>query len=159
MIWWTGLAPWEFEFPFPHHTTQPCASERSTEAALQSCKDSGHSTRHQNVECVRETEILVEQQPPQGVFVCDHAGLVIDKFCQVSRGQEINRTLFNSTAAVKRGWNNLCGSKEVHQRVECTPRPAASLESMDTGHEAISSARASMLALVRLTLGLVIKYI
>ena len=18
MIWWTGLAPWEFEFPFPH---------------------------------------------------------------------------------------------------------------------------------------------
>jgi len=30
--------------------------------------------------CVRETEILVEQQPPQGVFVCDHAGLVINKF-------------------------------------------------------------------------------
>jgi len=29
---------------------------------------------------VRETEILVEQQPPQGVFVCDHAGLVINKF-------------------------------------------------------------------------------
>ena len=28
---------------------------------------------------VRETEILVEQQPPQGVFVCDHAGLVIKK--------------------------------------------------------------------------------
>ena len=32
------------------------------------------------MKCVRETEILVEQQPPQGVFVCDHAGLVIDKF-------------------------------------------------------------------------------
>jgi len=30
--------------------------------------------------CVRETEILVEQQPPQGVFVCDHAGLVINEF-------------------------------------------------------------------------------
>ena len=30
--------------------------------------------------CVRETEILVEQQPPQGVLVCDHAGLVINKF-------------------------------------------------------------------------------
>jgi len=30
---------------------------------------------------VRETEILVEQQPPQGVFVCDHAGLVINKVC------------------------------------------------------------------------------
>jgi len=28
---------------------------------------------------VRETENLVEQQPPQGVFVCDHAGLVINK--------------------------------------------------------------------------------
>jgi len=24
--------------------------------------------------------VLVEQQPPQGVFVCDHAGLVINKF-------------------------------------------------------------------------------
>jgi len=33
-----------------------------------------------NVKCVRETEILVEQQPPQGVVVCDHAGLVINKF-------------------------------------------------------------------------------
>ena len=33
-----------------------------------------------NVSCVRETEILVEQQPPQGVFVCDHAGLVMNKF-------------------------------------------------------------------------------
>ena len=28
---------------------------------------------------MRETEILVEQQPPQGVFVCDHAGLLINK--------------------------------------------------------------------------------
>jgi len=28
---------------------------------------------------VRETEILVEQQPPHGVFVCDHAGRVINK--------------------------------------------------------------------------------
>ena len=33
-----------------------------------------------NMKCVRQTEILVEQQPPQGVFVCDHAGLVINKF-------------------------------------------------------------------------------
>ena len=30
--------------------------------------------------CVRENEILVEQHPPQGVLVCDHAGLVINKF-------------------------------------------------------------------------------
>ena len=27
-----------------------------------------------NVECVGETEILVEQQPPQGILVCVHAG-------------------------------------------------------------------------------------
>ena len=32
-----------------------------------------------NVLCVRETEILAEQQPPQGVSVCDHAGLAINK--------------------------------------------------------------------------------
>jgi len=31
---------------------------------------------------VRETEILVEQQPPQGVLVCGRAGLVINKFSQ-----------------------------------------------------------------------------
>ena len=29
--------------------------------------------------------ILVEQQPPQGVFVCDHAGLVINTFSTVER--------------------------------------------------------------------------
>ena len=29
---------------------------------------------------MKETEILVEQQPPQGVLFCDHAGLVINKF-------------------------------------------------------------------------------
>ena len=28
---------------------------------------------------VRETEILVAQQPPQGVFVCDYAGRVTNK--------------------------------------------------------------------------------
>jgi hypothetical protein len=32
---------------------------------------------------VRETEILVEQQPPKGVFICDHAGLVINEFSSV----------------------------------------------------------------------------
>ena len=32
-----------------------------------------------NVSFVRETEILLEQQTPQGVLVCDHAGLVINK--------------------------------------------------------------------------------
>ena len=34
------------------------------------------------VQYVRETAILVEQQPPKGVFICDHAGLVISKFSQ-----------------------------------------------------------------------------
>jgi len=32
------------------------------------------------LQCVRETEILMEQQPPKGAFACDHAGLVINKF-------------------------------------------------------------------------------
>ena len=34
------------------------------------------------VQCVSETLILVEQQPPKGVFICDHAGLVINNFSQ-----------------------------------------------------------------------------
>ena len=29
-----------------------------------------------NVKCVGEIETLVEQQPQEGVLVCDHAGLV-----------------------------------------------------------------------------------
>ena len=33
---------------------------------------------------MRETKILVEQQTPQGVLVCDHAGLVINKFSNKS---------------------------------------------------------------------------
>ena len=32
---------------------------------------------------MREIEILVEEQNPQGVFVCDHAGLVINKFSYI----------------------------------------------------------------------------
>ena len=35
---------------------------------------------------LRETEILVEQQPPQGVLVFDHAGLVINKFSHLGGG-------------------------------------------------------------------------
>jgi len=38
---------------------------------------------------VRETEILVEQQPPQVVFVCDHAGLVINKSSLGSRDERL----------------------------------------------------------------------
>ena len=37
----------------------------------------------QNVKCERETEIVVEQQPPQGVLVCDHAGRVANKLSSV----------------------------------------------------------------------------
>ena len=38
---------------------------------------------------MRETEILVEQQPPQGVLVCDHAGRVINKFSQVHFSRDV----------------------------------------------------------------------
>jgi len=51
------------------------------------------------VQCVRETEILVEQQPPQGVFVCDHAGLVINKF---SRNRRYARRTWRTSRAPTR---------------------------------------------------------
>jgi len=35
--------------------------------------------------------MLVEQQPPQGVLVCDHAGLVINKFSLFALGPEVVR--------------------------------------------------------------------
>ena len=38
-----------------------------------------------NVQFVKETEIREEQQPPQEVLVCGHAGLVINKFSTRSR--------------------------------------------------------------------------
>jgi len=46
------------------------------------------------VKCLRKTEILVGQQPPQGVFVCDHAGLAINTFSTGGAG-----------AARARGWS------------------------------------------------------
>ena len=53
---------------------------------------------------MREPEILVEQQPPQGVLVCDHAGLVINKFSQV-------------LALVKCDWSNqVLAHAGVHAR-------------------------------------------
>ena len=33
---------------------------------------------------MRETAILVEQQPPKGVFICNYAGLVISKFSKIT---------------------------------------------------------------------------
>ena len=37
---------------------------------------------------VVETEILVEQQPPLGVFVCDRAGCVVNTFSNGLRKRE-----------------------------------------------------------------------
>ena len=34
---------------------------------------------------MKETEILVEQQPPKGVFICDHASLETNKFSLTDR--------------------------------------------------------------------------
>jgi len=44
------------------------------------------SSFFKKVECVRETDILLDQQPLQGVFVCDHAGLVINKLYPPASG-------------------------------------------------------------------------
>ena len=50
---------------------------------------------------MRETEILVEQQPPQGVLVCDHAGLVINKFSLALAGHAgVPRTTRTGFAAL-----------------------------------------------------------
>ena len=54
-----------------------------------------------SVKCVRETEILEEQQPPQGVLVCDHAGLVINQFFLCCAVQSHLQTLI----IYKRGFN------------------------------------------------------
>jgi len=43
---------------------------------------SGRSEMNKNVQCVRESKCLEEEQPPQGVFVGDHAGLVVNQFSQ-----------------------------------------------------------------------------
>jgi len=49
---------------------------------------------------VRETEILVEQQPPQGVLVCDHAGLVISKFSSLLLLSDLTTAMVLNAAAV-----------------------------------------------------------
>jgi len=41
---------------------------------------------------LQDVQLLVEQQPPQGVLVCDHAGLVINKF---SPGLVLTSTAIN----------------------------------------------------------------
>ena len=54
-------------FPPPYNDSVPHTFQRSFPQVLRK-------------RVLLETEILVEQQPPQGVLVCDHAGLVINKF-------------------------------------------------------------------------------
>ena len=51
-----------------------------------------------------ETEILVEQQPPQGVFVCDHAGLVINKFSPLRGGGPLllGQRVYRGTSPIRK---------------------------------------------------------
>ena len=71
--------------PKPNYTVLPIEATRSAtfpEAAWM-VKLMGKCPRSpvcKSVQCVRETEILVEPKPLQGVSVCDHAGRVINKF-------------------------------------------------------------------------------
>jgi len=52
---------------------------------------------------VRETEILVEQQPQQGVLVCDHAGLVINTFSSAHASTARKKKIDGSVCAMERG--------------------------------------------------------
>ena len=68
----------------PRWTTlrmQGDASQSQGVAVRSAHKRHTGSPSFQNMKCARETKILVEQHAsaPQGVFVCDHAGRVINK--------------------------------------------------------------------------------
>ena len=54
-----------------------------------------------NVLGERETDILVEQQPPQGVLVCDHAGLVINtsSYQSLAIADELRSARYGAAAA------------------------------------------------------------
>ena len=66
---------------------------------------------------VFETEILVEQQPPQGVLVCDHAGLVINKLSLCTRRSNTSLTAVRNETAVKEVFDrNETAVKEVFGR-------------------------------------------
>ena len=45
---------------------------------------------------MREAGILLEQQSPQGVFVCDHVGHVINNFIQSLQAGEVQETNIDS---------------------------------------------------------------
>ena len=73
-----------------------------------------------NVQCVRETEILGEQQPPQGFLVCDHAGLVINKFSLAAtlgmmlKGLTIDAVMIGGPAAN----SNQVPAQPLHRNVQ-----------------------------------------
>ena len=78
MIRWTGLAPWEFEFPFPGSLTSTCLGGREKNESLRAAS-SGHTHLYHETkvcvlklplvtwrESVRRLEIFVVN-PPQAV--------------------------------------------------------------------------------------------
>ena len=69
--------------------------------------------------CERETEILVEHQPPQGFLVCDHAGLAITKFSNV-------QDLFRAALPIVEGETH-SNAKNRTYGVEDGLKPAARL--------------------------------
>ena len=75
-------------FHLPLGCLQGCACAFARTAQCSS-KETGPAEMCPVQEAAGETEILVEQQPPQRVLVCDHAGLVINTFsltCGMSVG-------------------------------------------------------------------------
>ena len=67
------------------------------------------------VQSVRETEILVEQKPSQGGFVCDHAGPVINRFS--TKGGGVARALHPHLAHVCVATNALCENFTMMSKV------------------------------------------
>ena len=65
---------------------------------------SGRSEMNKNVQCVRESKCLEEEQPPQGVFVGDHAGLVVNQFSLIFARQPIKVSLVAGRRSGRRGW-------------------------------------------------------
>jgi len=58
---------------------------------------------------VRETEIPVEQHPPKGVLVSDHAGLVINKFSRQVPALKVEGKVLGQSSAIMRFIGKLTG--------------------------------------------------
>jgi hypothetical protein len=99
-------------------------AQRCSGAARRRRSSSGFSTAR----CVRETEILVEQQPPQGFLVCDHAGLVINKFSLRRRRRRRSRgfrtAMERRCVERARRWRRRCfgGAARAAQWLQRHPR-------------------------------------